>query len=473
MYILKFGGTTLAQAERIQQVNAIIHQRYIKETPFWVVVSALGNTTNHLITIAKQAQKDQNYDTHLDELKQYHLRTYQELNTNDTTYFEKRLNYYFGKLKLLLSNIARISALPPVSLDEVMSYGELLSITLVTNYLQSQGINCQEVDARQLLHTNRQYGQAEVLMERSVQRIQAYTHKPQQVQVITGFIASTPQGETTTLGRDGSNVTAAILGYALNAKEIELWTHVNGVCVVSPDILPEAHTIAQLSYQEAKEMAYYGANILHRRSMQPLKEKNITFRIKNIFHPNSAGTCVGPHKGSHALRGIASKENIALVRITGDQNLSFARLVSRVFECLAQAHHEVLFAMHASSEHALLLATDPDKATVIQALLKTALRQYSQDYRLDNEYGLSALSLVGEDIRHHAETNAKILQVFAQERINPIATAQGASQHSLCLIIQDYELHHAVKALYTTFFAEQKPPTQQHLKHTKPLNKTH
>ncbi len=461
MHILKFGGITLSNARNIEKVGHVIAEQHAAQIPFWIVVSAMGTTTNTLLELANTPQSH----TLVESLHSYHNTLCRQLHMPEqhTNAALSAIEARFSALIHLLQHAPTSPHSPDLAFtDQVIAYGELLSATLTTHYLQSRGLNCTLLDTRELIRTDDQYGNANVLLPESSARIQAYAAQHNHIPVATGFIAQvhqvnqearqearqvTKQGQTTTLGRDGSNMTAAVLGYALNAAEITLWTHVNGVCVLSPDMLPHAHNIAYLSYQEAHEMAYYGASILHQQSIPLIEKKGIALQIKNIFAPQHPGTHISARKSNTPLQGITVKKNIALLEITANTPLSFTQLVAGTFQILEKNRHEALFTMPVSTEGKLVLAAHPDIAEAIQACLPHTT------YNVQLRTYFSAISLIGEALREHTSICTKTLQTLTQHGIQLIATAQGASQHSLCIIIPQEQLYNATQALYATFFS--------------------
>ena len=459
MKVLKFGGSVLADASCIKRCCALICSEASQKSLSCVVVSAHGDTTDRLISLARKAEMRQDFEKDYQALKERHEALLFSLCGSKEAVRkqgEKSIGRYFSKLHSLLSRLLVIRDLHLAALDEIMCYGELFSACIIASYLQCKGLSAEMLDMRKLLHTSRHYGAGKVLLSRSAERIVKHFSNNKALQIATGFIASTLQGESITLGRDGSNVTSAIIAYALDVPRIEVWTHVNGVCAISPDKVPHAHTISYLSYSEAREMAFYGAKILHRSSLEPIREKGIQLIIRNLFHPDQPSTTIGKTLTAHKVKGMATLQKISLVSIKETAHLPFAEFCREVFQILERQQGEILFMMHAPIEQTLLLATTPQQAHDIQQLLHRAQEQATQKaYHVTIEEGLSVIAVIGHNIHQQAGIISQAFNALAKEKIPIIATAQGASHHNLCMIIREEHLHATSHTLYTAFFVRE------------------
>ena len=271
--ILKFGGSSISNADRIRNVEGIIRQKLNENEPLAVVVSAHGGVTNKLVTLAESAAKGQDVSSLFQDLKEHHIRIIEVLFPKDYKAIRSQIELYFDELQNDISFLSSEKKLSSQSLDKFLSFGELFSTLILAEYFSQNGIPAEQLDARDVVLTDDHYGYAYVHYQRSYNRIRSYFKGRAKLQIITGFLGATESGETTTLGRSGSDYSASIFGAALNASFIEIWTDVDGILSADPNIVTDAKTIPNLTYEEAMELAHAGARVIFPPTMIPAKYK--------------------------------------------------------------------------------------------------------------------------------------------------------------------------------------------------------
>jgi aspartate kinase len=448
MIVMKFGGTSLESAEALQAMISIVQQR-LDQKPV-VVVSALGKTTNRLIELARSAAAgDQTYAARLNELRRYHWDTAIQLIRSQ--HFEELggfLEQHFQELSQILGGLAVLGELTPRSLDAVSSYGERLSSRIVCMALYCAGVPTVHVDARDMIVTDARHTQAAPDLKETYSRLKKHVKRvtERRVPVMGGFIASTATGVTTTLGRGGSDYTAAIVGAGIGAQEIQIWTDVDGMLTTDPRIVPEARRLRTISFSEAAELAYFGAKVLHPYTVRPAMDKNVPVVILNSRKPAVEGTRVisSQVKTSNVVKAIACKRGIVLVNIHSAKMLMAHGFLKRVFEVFEK--WETPVDVVATSEVSVSLTIDDANAL---ASLRQDLEQFAE---VSVEIKRAIISLVGEGLRDTAGVAARVFS--ALQDVNVRMISQGASLLNLSLVVADGDLERAVKALHDEFFSE-------------------
>ncbi|MEI7508510.1 MAG: aspartate kinase, partial [Flavobacterium sp.] len=321
MIVLKFGGTSVANAQNIQKVIAIVNQK-AKESKLAVVVSALSGVTDILINASKKAaNKDEIYKSNIEEIKQKHFDAISDLieaaNQNQLLI---KINSQINQLQTLLDGCFLLGELSPRTSDAIAGFGELLSSQIIATALQQSIPNSNFKDSRELIKTNSNFGKASVDFEVTNKLIADYfTSNKSQVVLLPGFIASSQDGNTTTLGRGGSDYTAAIIANGLKSESLEIWTDVNGMFTANPKIVKQAQPIESISYQEAMELSHFGAKVLYPPTIQPVLNANIPIWIKNTFEPEAYGTLISntPAANANPIKGISHIDKIALLTLEG------------------------------------------------------------------------------------------------------------------------------------------------------------
>lgn len=440
MIVMKFGGTSVESKFAIERVAAIAGDR-LAQHPV-VVVSAMGKTTNKLLAMASAAVTGDR-DSALDQLRQlhdFHLREAASLG------IDTEIDAHFYELTELVKGLAIMGELTPRATDAVSSYGERVSSIIVAALFNSRGIPAAHMDSRKLIVTDHRHTQAAPLFCETNQRLQSAIPNlaRQKVVVMGGFIASTEDGITTTLGRGGSDYTASIVGAGIGAEEIQIWTDVDGMLTCDPGILPGGYRVKACSFAEAAELAYFGAKVLHPATVLPAIEKNIPVRILNSRRPESSGTLIvaAPPQCANAVRSIACKRNITLVNIVSTRMLMAHGFLRRIFEVFDR--FETAVDMLATSEVSVSLTIDNTSAL-------PAIREELEKFAgVSIEEDQAIVCLVGDNIR---QTPGVAAGVFgALQKINVRMISQGASALNISVVLAAADLRRAVESLHREFF---------------------
>ena len=460
MLVLKFGGSSLGTVHRIQQVAEIIQTTARDNPELAVVVSAFGGVTNQLIQTAQQAAEGNDaYQETLKWIEEKHLQTVRELlparsQTQTSMFIMQELT----NLRNVLHGLYLVKELSARTLDYVMSFGERFSAYIVAQLLQHQGLPAFYLDARRVIRTDNSFGGARVNYAITNKNIQAFFAQQEGIAVITGFIASTENHQTTTLGRSGSDFTASIFGAALHASEIQIWTDVDGVLTADPRMVPEAFTIPELSYEEAMELSHFGATVVHPRTMQPALETHIPIRIKNTFNPQHPGTviCRQPAPSAYAIKGISSIPRIGLINVSGTGMIGATGIAGKIFTALAGQEINIILISQASSEHSICFGVLPEDAPKAQQVLKKALRLELLEKTVGDiqvETDLAVVAVVGENMRHTAGIAGKVFSALGSANINIVAIAQGSSELNISLVVHQRDLQSALQTIHGAFFS--------------------
>ena len=461
MIVLKFGGTSVANAQNIQKVITIVNQK-AKENKLAVVVSALSGITDMLINASKKAAaKDEIYKTNIEEIKQKHFDAISDLvdNANQNQLLIK-INSQINQLQTLLDGCFLLGELSPRTADAIASFGELLSSQIIATALQQTIPNSIFKDSRELIKTNSNFGKASVDFEVTNQLIADYfASNKSQVVVLPGFIASSEDGNTTTLGRGGSDYTAAIIANGVKASSLEIWTDVNGMFTANPKIVKQAQPIESISYQEAMELSHFGAKVLYPPTIQPVLKANIPIWIKNTFEPEAYGTLISsnPDANANPIKGISHIDNIALLTLEGSGMIGVAGSSKRLFEVLSQNSINVVFITQASSEHSICIGivnADAEKAKVaIDKAFELEIAQNKIDPCIV-EKDLCIVALVGESMKNHQGLSGKMFSTLGKNNVNIRAIAQGASERNISVVINEKDVKKALNTLHERFFED-------------------
>jgi aspartokinase/homoserine dehydrogenase 1 len=464
MYVLKFGGTSVGTVESIKQVIEIIDKQRHAETvqannEVAVVFSAMGGVTNQLIEIGRMAATGSiDYLELVRRIEDRHFNVIKALiPVKEQSKVFATVRGIINELEDLLRGVSLIRELSARTLDLITSFGERLSTTVITECVKSRGIPAQYCDARTLIKTDNQFGQAAVNYTLTNQLIQDYFAKSTDIQLITGFIGSTEKNETTTLGRGGSDYTASIVGAALNAKIIDIWTDVDGMMTADPRKVPNAFNIPTITYAEAMELSHFGARVIYPPSLQPAFARNIPIRVLNTFNPEHEGTLVSrtAERRQYTITGISSIDSIALVNVQGSGMIGVAGVSAKLFGVLAAHRISVILISQASSEHSICFAIDPRGAEDVKEILETEFATEIQHGYIDNisiERDLSVIATVGEGMRKSSGIAGKLFSVLGKNGVNIVAVAQGSSEINISVVINRNNLSKALNALHNIFF---------------------
>ncbi len=460
MKVLKFGGTSVGSAENIARVVEILLDYKAKGEQFTVVFSAVGGMTNKLIEMSNLAEKnDKRYLSLLKEFEETHYSIVRDLIPvqNQSPIFAV-IKTKINDLQDVLHGVSLINELSKRTLDFILSHGERLSAYIIAELAKHEGMEAEFVDARKFMRTNSEFGNAKVDFEITDKQINDRYVGRKAIQFVTGFIGSDAKGVTTTLGRGGSDYTAAILAAALNAKEVEIWTDVDGVMTADPRRVKNAFTLPAISYNEAMELSHFGAKVIYPPTLQPVFAKRIPIRIKNTFNPEFGGTYISersgvPHK--HRVKGISSINEIALISIQGSGMIGVAGFSARLFGCLANNEINLIMITQASSEHSICFAVAPEDAEKARKVIEREFLYEIQALKIDPvkvEGGKSVVAIVGENMKDTPGISGKMFNALGVNGVNVSAIAQGSSELNVSAVIDHQDISKALNALHDAFF---------------------
>jgi aspartate kinase len=452
MIVMKFGGTSVESANAIERVAGIVKAREALRPV--VVVSAMGKTTNKLLAIAAAAieGKRHEYIGQLHDLRDSHSREARlVVPLAQRAELDRTLDDHFQELTELVKGLAVLGELTPRSIDAISSYGERLSSYIVTLAFRHFGMKTEHLDSRRVIVTDRRHTQAAPNYPETYARLRA-TVVPmaaESVVVMGGFIGSTETGVTTTLGRGGSDFTASIVGAGIGAREIQIWTDVDGMLTADPTILPGGHRVKTISFAEAAELAYFGAKVLHPATVVPAIEQNIPVLILNSRRPDVPGTRIIAETVpcGNVVKSIACKRKITLVNIHATGMLMAHGFLHRIFEVFDR--NETAVDMVSTSEVSVSLTIDNIRNA--DAILKE-LREFAE---ASVEHGQAIVCLVGENIRFTPGVARRVFN--SMDGINIRMISQGASLLNISFVVAESDLHRTVAALHEEFFAELDP----------------
>jgi len=459
MKVLKFGGSSVANADRIRSVIEILKRYHDEKKRYAVVFSAFGGVTDELIKLAESSRiNDKAYYSIYQNLRLRHFKILDSLFKGKENKTVKNLTGdLFEQLFDIIHGINLLRDLSPRTLDMVLSFGERLSCTIISEAMKSGGIDCSYVFSADLIKTSDHFGNAKVLFDITDKNISEHFEKHRNIQVITGFIGSTIEGEITTLGRGGSDYTASILGASLNAEEIEIWTDVDGIMTADPGKVKNAIPLKAVTYREAMEMSHFGAKVIHPPTMQPALEKKIKIRIKNTFNPSFKGSVIldkEPHLKFNA-KGISSIDNISLLRIEGSGLISGRNTTTRIFDNLCRANIPLLFITQGSSGYSICLGVLPKYGTKAKDVIANELKLEMIEGLINEiilEEKLALLAVVGEDMRATPGISGTIFNSLGKNGINIKAIAQGSSELNVSCVIKNDDLRKALNVIHNAMF---------------------
>jgi aspartokinase/homoserine dehydrogenase 1 len=460
MRILKFGGSSLATADCIRKVGKIILENTRRE-PAVIVVSAFQGVTNELLECAQLAEKgDVRWELVWRQIVARHRNTLDRLIARRRSApLQRKLVPLFEDLHDALHGVQLLNHAPPRARDLVTSFGERLSALIIAGYL-TESRTAQFVDARELIFTDDNFTNANVIFPKTNRAVRRYfarllrTSRRAPIAVVTGFIAATIDGQTTTLGRDGSDYTAAIFGAALNASTIEIWTDVDGVLSADPNHVPAAFTLPRVSYEEAMELSYFGAKVLHSGAIAPAVARGIPILIKNTFHPTEPGTLIARGGGEQVVKGISSIRGVTLLNLRGLSMVGVPGIAERLFRALASRGVNVILISQASSEHTICFAVRAidSSAAVAAARYEFRFEFQNQLISLDEKPDQAIVAVVGDGMKGHPGVSGKIFGSLGRRNINITAIAQGASERNISFVVDAPQQARALNIIHQAFF---------------------
>ena len=461
--VMKFGGTSVGSAERIAQAARLAVDSAGNGHEVLVVTSAMSGVTNLLIDAAKTSAAG-----HFDpDIKSKLLERHTQVATALLADPARRasavesVTQHLDRFDKLCFGLSMVHDLTPRLVDAISGMGEMLAAPLVAGAVAAAGRPSQAVEATELIVTTDQFGAAEPLMEETRHKARARLLpmlERGEIPVVTGFIGATADGVTTTLGRGGSDYSASIMGAAVDAHEIWIWTDVNGVMTANPSEVPEARTLQEVSYSEASELAYYGAKVLHYKTILPAFRQRIPVRILNSFNPTHAGTRVSVEgdKGARGVKAVTSIRNVTLISISGTGMQGIPGIVAKAFDVVAEQQANVLMISQASSENNICFVISAAEAPSVTRALRSTLEVELMRGHIEDISGqnVAIVAAVGDHMRGTPGIASGVFGALGSAGINVIAISQGSSERNISLVVTDEDAAPAVRAIHKAFQLE-------------------
>ena len=458
MKVLKFGGSSLSDPDNIQSVCGII-LKYAEKDDLVIVASAQAGVTNQLVNITQLIPgKTQEAESILKSIEERHLSAAKKLlPVSDQPGAMAEIISMCNDLSDIVRGAAMVGEVTLRTRDLILSFGERLSAFLLSRVLKAWGKDVFYCDTRELIRTDSDFGKAKVDFVTTDKLLIEHFKKFKGINIATGFIASSAEGHTTTLGRNGSDYSASIIGASLNAEVIEIWTDTDGVMTADPRYVKEAQTINQLSYNEAMELSHFGAKVIFPASLLPAMAKSIPVLVKNTFNPDHQGTLIFKESKSDngLIKGITSLEKICLISIEGTGLLGVAGISARIFNVLSRQLISVVLISQASSEHSICIAVMQDDAEKACSLLKNSFIDElgsGEISSVDYECNLSIVAVVGENMRHMPGVAARVFNPLGRNGINIKAISQGSSELNISFVVHSGDLKKTLRILHQSLF---------------------
>jgi aspartokinase/homoserine dehydrogenase 1 len=458
--ILKFGGTSVGKPENLKTIFKVIENNTQKGIEVVAVFSALSEVTDQLIEISQlAAKKNSDYLTLIEKLRTRHHQYIAALfPANQQSVITKRIDELLAELSEIVHGVLLLKELSMRSLDLIMSFGERMATEIIAAYGKSLGLPIKSLDTQKIIVTDDNFGAAHIQTAVSENRIQQYFQNNPGINIVTGFIAATEEGITTTLGRGGSDYTASFIGAALGADEIQIWTDVNGVLSADPQRVKDAFSLPELSYQEAMELSHFGAKVIHPPTIQPALDRGLPIRIMNTFNPDFPGTliCKKTTKSTSVVKGITSISNISLLTIQGSGMVGVTGTSSRFFGALANANVNVILISQASSEHSICIAIIPSDVKKAKNAIEKEFALEIKAHLIDPiivEDDRTIIAVVGEGMRKTTGLAGRLFNSLGEKEINVDAIAQGSSELNVSIVIDKKDEVGALNAIHEAFFS--------------------
>jgi aspartate kinase len=460
MVVVKFGGTSVGAVPQIDKAARIIQS--MRDSKPVVILSAMGGVTDLLLQAGEAAVSGQvqTRDDKLWEIRSRHDQAINELfkDRSVAVAIQDIERTLWEEIQKVFTGVSLLRELSTRSRDLISSFGERLIVPIFSRYLIQLGLEAESVDARELIITSEESEFMLVDFDETRKRCQKLTKmsKSNVVPVVTGFICSTPDGVTTTLGRGGSDYSASIIGACINAEEIQIWTDVNGVMTADPRIVSDARVLDRVSYKEAAEMSYFGAKVLHPKTIMPAVDENIPIRIKNTFAPEMPGTLISSETPAHryGVKTVASITSLMLVSVEGRGMIGVPGVAGRVFTTTARNRISVLmFSQGSSEQHISIVVSKQDGENTVKAL-RREFESEIERRRIDRVAAISdiaIIALVGEGIKGVPGVAARAFGVLGSANINIQMIAQGSSELNLSIVVRQKDAPRAVQLIHEAF----------------------
>jgi aspartokinase/homoserine dehydrogenase 1 len=463
MIVMKFGGTSVGDAECISNAARLVHQAVQEHGPVVVVTSAMSGVTNVLIDAASSAARGER-DTWLvsrENLLKKHRDAMLAVASDVSRGIAilEQIELLLDDFVNLCQSISVLGELTPRGLDVVSSVGERMLVGILTEAIRKEGLQAEAIQASEILITDRNFGNASPLMDvtRSRTRDTLLPLLDQNVvPVVSGFIGATQDGVITTLGRGGSDYSAAILARCLDADDLWIWTDVDGVMTADPKVVSDARTLPMISYAEASELSYFGAKVLHPKTMRPAVEGGIPVRILNSFNPSHPGTLLTDQvvDDGTTVKGIASIGDLSIVTVAGRGMMGIPGIAAKVFGSVARTASSIFMISQSSSEQNIcFVIQERNTDRVLNALNdELALEVSRRDVdHITAQEGVAIIAVVGAGMKGTPGISAKVFGSLGRNRINVIAIAQGSSEYNISLVIDGKDIQDAVRAIHAEF----------------------
>lgn len=452
MIVMKFGGTSLGSRERLERMATLVHTN---ARPKVVVVSAMGKTTDHLLAAGEAAEEGDwsGVREHLATIEALALEAVEDPACDRTT------RELLAELSGLLQGVYLLREQTPRSRALLASFGERLSVGIASAHLRAVGLTSEPVDARDLVVTDDRFEEGRVDMGVTRDRVRARLLPLVEsgcTPVVTGFLGRTPDGLTTVLGRSGSDYTASLLGASLDAEEVVIWTDVDGILTADPRKVRQARTLTRVSYREAAEMSYFGAKVIHPKTMVPVVEAGIPIRVRSTFEPDKAGTVIGRDAAPEKLgvKTVSSVDDLCLLTVEGRGMAGLVGTARRIFEVTERSGVNVMMISQASSEQSVSLVVQEADADRLTQTLEASFQLEIQAGMLapiQRVHGISVVSIVGEGMAGTPGVSARLFGALGQLHVNVRAIAQAASELSISVAVDTAHVDRAVRAVHTAF----------------------
>ncbi|MFT3743156.1 MAG: bifunctional aspartate kinase/homoserine dehydrogenase I [Pyrinomonadaceae bacterium] len=461
MKVLKFGGSSVGSAATMEKVIDIVREA-LAEGPCAVVLSAMQGTTDALIEAGRSAERgDDGYIEILSNINDKHTAAVAELFGDEKhDAISDFLESTVGELSSLCEGVRLVRELSPKTLDRILSFGEIVSTRVVSAKLDAMGVKNKWMDSRQIIKTNSNHNNAAVDFTETNQLMKdAIGNAGADLTIFPGFISSDAGGFTTTLGRGGSDYTAAIIAAAVDADILEIWTDVSGMMTADPRFVRNVRQIPRITYREAMELSHFGAKVIYPPTIQPVMAKGIPVLVKNTFAPNDFGTLIESESQAESdiIRGITSIDKITVVSLEGSGMVGIPGFSKRLFDALSRAEINVILITQSSSEHSICVAIEDKFANRAKRVVDI---EFENEIRLGRieplrvETGFSILALVGDNMKEHTGVSGKMFTTLGNNGINIHAIAQGSSERNISAIIASKDVRKAVNTLHEAFFSD-------------------
>ena len=461
MKVLKFGGSSVANASTINKVISIVKENAYNQK-VWVVVSAFGGVTDLLIEASTEAcNGNSKYRELFSSIEKRHVEVTRELipaQYQGTVLSEvkKELN----QLESLLEGIFLLNELSPKTSDKIMSFGELLSSFIIAEAMKNKGFDVAYKNSKELIVTDTNFNRAGVFFEQTTKNIVGFFKSNQnEIIVSPGFIAMTKGNETSTLGRGGSDYTAAIYAAAIDASVLEIWTDVSGMFTANPKLVKQAFPIKSISYEEAMELSHFGAKVLYPPTIQPVLSKEIPICIKNTFDAKSDGTLITKSAENHyPIKGLSHIDHMALCTLEGSGMIGVPGISMRLFKSLSEVQINIALITQASSEHSICFAINDSDSNLAKAVVE---KEFEYEISkgavnpLEIELDQAIIALVGDKMKSHQGISGKMFSTLGKNNVNIRAIAQGASEMNISAVIAKKDVEKALNTLHSSFFEDQ------------------